>query len=117
MLVRSASGTVVLLGLVLVVVADWLSDLAARASERPNPEGLGTARIARVALLCLVVAMALRAMGVADVIVNLPFGLVLGAVAVAIALAFGLGGRDAAGKVAQRWADGYLSRQRPRDGE
>src|SRR3546814_13328718 len=75
------------------------------------------ARIARVAILGLVVAMGLRAMGVADDIVNLAFGLVLGAVAVAIALAFGLGGRDAAGKVAQRWADGYLSRQRPSDGE
>src|SRR3546814_3016547 len=75
------------------------------------------ARIARVAILGLVVAMGLRAMGVADDIVNLAFGLVLGAVAVAIALAFGLGGREAAGKVAQRWADGYLSRQRPRDGQ
>src|SRR3546814_11516244 len=75
------------------------------------------ARIARVAILGLVVAMGLRAMGVADDIVNLAFGLVLGAVAVAIALAFGLGGRDAAGQAAQRWADGYLSRQRPPDGE
>jgi len=40
----------------------------------------------------------------------LAFGLVLGAIAVATALAFGLGGRDAAGKIAQRWADDYLQR-------
>ena len=112
-----AFGADILLGLVIFVVGYWLSDLAARAIERANPHGRGMARIARVAILGLVVAMGLRAMGVADDIVNLAFGLVLGAVAVAIALAFGLGGREAAGKVAQRWADGYLSRQRMRDGE
>ncbi len=49
--------------------------------------------------------MGLRFMGIADDIVLLAFGLILGAAAVAAALAFGLGGRDAAGKVAQMWAD------------
>ena len=44
-------------------------------------------------------------MGIADDIVLLAFGLVLGAAAVAAALAFGLGGRGAAGQVAQTWAD------------
>jgi hypothetical protein len=52
-------------------------------------------------------------MGVADDIVNLAFGLVLGAVAVAVALAFGLGGRQAAGQVADRWARQYLERKQP----
>jgi hypothetical protein len=47
----------------------------------------------------LVVAMGLRAMGIADSIVNLAFGLTLGAVAVAFALAFGLGGRQPAERV------------------
>jgi hypothetical protein len=50
---------------------------------------------------------------VADDIVNLAFGLVLGAVAVAVALAFGLGGREAAGAVARRWAEQYLNRKPP----
>lgn len=111
-----AFGADIVLGLVIFVVGYWLADLAARAIERANPAGRGMARIARVAILGLVVAMGLRAMGVADDIVNLAFGLVLGAVAVALALAFGLGGREAAGKVAQRWADAYLARQRTRDG-
>ena len=44
----------------------------------------------------LVIAMGLRAMGIADSIVNLAFGLTLGSVAVAFALAFGLGGRQPA---------------------
>jgi hypothetical protein len=105
-----AFGADVLLGLVILAVGYWLADVAARAIERANPEARGMARIARVAILGLVIAMGLRAMGVADDIVNLAFGLVLGAVAVATALAFGLGGREAAGKLAQRWADDYLQR-------
>jgi len=43
-------------------------------------------------------------MGLADNIVNMAFGFTLGAVAIAAALAFGLGGRDAAKTVADRWA-------------
>lgn len=111
-----AFGADILLGLVIFVVGYWLADLAARAIERANPDGGGLARIARLAILGLVVAMGLRAMGVADDIVNLAFGLVLGAVAVAAALAFGLGGRDAAGRIADRWASQYLDR-RPRPGD
>jgi len=42
-------------------------------------------------------------MGIADSIVNLAFGLTLGAVAVAVALSFGLGGREAAGKLMEHW--------------
>jgi len=38
--------------------------------------------------------------------VNLAFGLVLGAVAVAFALSFGLGGREAAGKQMEHWLSG-----------
>ena len=104
-----AFGADVLLGLAIFVIGYWLADLAARAIERTNPgNATGLSRIARFAILGLVVAMGLRAMGVADDIVNLAFGLTLGAVAVATALAFGLGGRDAAGRVADRWASRYL---------
>jgi hypothetical protein len=47
--------------------------------------------------------MGLRAMGIADDIVNLAFGLTLGAIAVAVALSFGLGGREAAGRQMEHW--------------
>jgi len=43
-------------------------------------------------------AMALRQMGVANDIINLAFGLLLGAVALAVALSVGLGARDVAGR-------------------
>ena len=61
--------------------------------------------LVRWATIALATAMGLRFMGIADDIVLLAFGLILGAAAVAAALAFGLGGRDAASKVAQTWAD------------
>jgi hypothetical protein len=47
--------------------------------------------------------MGLRAMGIADDIVNLAFMLTFGAVAVAGALSFGLGGREAAGRQMEYW--------------
>ena len=41
----------------------------------------------------------------ADAIVQMALGLILGSAAVAAALAFGLGGRDAAARTLERWAD------------
>src|SRR3546814_10668629 len=73
-----AFGADILLGLVIFVVGYWLADLAARAIERANPQGLGMARIARVAILGLVVAIGLREMGRDDDNGNLVFGLLLG---------------------------------------
>ncbi|MDX9980098.1 MAG: mechanosensitive ion channel [Lentisphaeria bacterium] len=60
--------------------------------------GGGLANLARFAIVGLVLAMGLKAMGIADRIVELAFGLTLGSLAVAVALAFGLGGREAAGR-------------------
>lgn len=42
--------------------------------------------------------MALRQMNIADEIINLAFGITLGAIGVAFAIAFGLGARDSAGQ-------------------
>ena len=94
----------VLLGGVILVIGFWLANLAFEAIRSASGEQASVfARIARVAILGLVVAMGLRAMGIADDIVNLAFGLTLGAVAVAIALSFGLGGREAAGRQMEYW--------------
>lgn len=87
----------VLLGLVILLIGNYLATLAYQALSR-TPERTGLANIVRYAILALVVAMGLKAMGIADEIVNLAFGLALGAIAVAVALAYGLGGREAAGR-------------------
>jgi hypothetical protein len=94
----------VLLGGAILVIGFWLANLAYDAIDKASGERtVGLARVARIAILGLVIAMGLRAMGIADDIVNLAFGLTLGAVAVAVALAFGLGGREAAGRQMEHW--------------
>lgn len=96
----------VLLGGAILVIGFWLANLAYHAIDHASgPATSGLAGVARAAILGLVLAMGLRAMGIADDIVNLAFGLTLGAVAVAVALSFGLGGREAAGRLLQRWLD------------
>ncbi len=103
----------ILLGGVILVIGFWLANLAHDAINNASGEHTsGLARVARVAILGLVLAMGLRAMGIADDIVNLAFGLTLGAVAVAVALSFGLGGREAAGRQMEHW----LAQWRNKDG-
>ncbi|MDP2221904.1 MAG: mechanosensitive ion channel [Hydrogenophaga sp.] len=102
----------ILLGSVILVMGFWLANVAHDAIDRASGPGTkGLARIGRYAILALVVAMGLRAMGIADDIVNLAFGLTLGAVAVAVALAFGLGGREAAGKMMDHWLTQLRSKE------
>jgi len=94
----------VLLGLVIfgfgLLLANWVAGVV-RASDSPQAPLLSLA--ARVAILLLAGAMALRQMELANDIVNLAFGLAIGAVAVAVALAFGLGGRDTAARLLDDW--------------
>lgn len=103
----------VLLGAVILVVGFWLANVAANAVRQAAGERGGIlASIVRMAIVGLVIAMGLRAMGIADDIVNLAFGLTLGAVAVAFALSFGLGGREAAGRQMEYWLS-KLRRENP----
>ncbi len=57
--------------------------------------------LASVAILFLTIAMALRQLGLAQDIINIAFGLMLGAVAVGAAIAIGLGSKEIAGKEVQ----------------
>ena len=90
-------GASILLGAVILVVGFWLANVVANVIQRGeynSSRWLGN--LVRILIMGLVIAMGLRAMGIADSIVNLAFGLTLGSVAVAFALAFGLGGRQPA---------------------
>ncbi len=99
-----AFGGQVLLGSFIIAAGFWIANLARDAVVRVSGSGSeGLAGLARFAIVGLVVAMGLRAMGLADDIVNMAFGLTLGAVAVAVALSFGLGGREAAGRQMEHW--------------
>ena len=94
----------ILVGLVVFAVGLYLANLAyslinSSGSRQANLLG----QTARVSIIALVAAMALQQMGIAPNIVNLAFGLLLGAIAVAIALSFGLGGREVAAEQLREW--------------
>lgn len=91
-----------LVGGVILIIGNFLSTIVYKKLSKHGTQGV--ANIARFAILGLVLAMGLKAMGLADDIVTMAFGFTLGSVAVAAALAFGLGGRDAAKSVADNWA-------------
>lgn len=96
----------VIVGGVIITAGVLIADVLARLINKGTGGADGFAStLVRWATIALATAMGLRFMGIADDIVLLAFGLVLGAAAVAAALAFGLGGRNAAGQVAQSWAD------------
>lgn len=66
---------------------------------------------ARIAILALISAMSLQQMGIATNIVNLAFGLLLGALAVAVALAFGFGSQPVVGELVQDWLQSFRSQK------
>ncbi len=92
----------ILIGGLILLIGNFLGSIAHNKLIASGNKGM--ANIARLAILGLVLAMGLKAMGLADNIVNMAFGFTIGAVAIAAALAFGLGGRDAAKTVADNWA-------------
>jgi hypothetical protein len=92
------------LGLVILGVGLFLANVASRTIEASNTaQAKLLALAARISIIVLAGAMALRQMGLANEIITLAFGLLLGAIAVAAALAFGLGCRDLARDAAQEW--------------
>ena len=102
----------VLSGVVVFAVGLYLANLAFRLIANMRGAQANTlAQTARIAIIALVGAMALQQMGVATNIVNLAFGLLLGAIAVAIAIAFGLGGRDVAAEQLRAWLGAFKQGQ------
>ena len=63
------------------------------------------AKLARIAILVLAGSIALRQLGVADEIIIIAFGVLLGSIALTAVVAFGLGGRDLAAKELAEWVD------------
>ncbi len=94
----------ILFGGIILLVGNKLSTMASDYMKKDSP---ALASIVRFAILGLFVAMGLKYMGLADDIVNLAFGLTLGAVAVAFALSFGLGGKEAAGRQMGKFLDKF----------
>jgi hypothetical protein len=69
--------------------------------------GRALARVGSGGVILLAVFMALQELGIATDIVTTAFAILFGAIALAIALAFGLGSRDLAGELMRGWYARY----------
>ncbi|NEQ19802.1 MAG: mechanosensitive ion channel [Microcoleus sp. SIO2G3] len=104
----------ILAGLIVFAIGLYLANLAFNLIiSSGSRQSKFLAQAARIAIIALVLPMALQQMGIAGDIVNLAFGLLLGAIAVAIALAFGLGGRDIAAGQVREWLDSFKQNRPP----
>ncbi len=107
----------VLLGVVVIGIGILVANFVANIL-RAGGKSDALASFVRVAIVVLSVVLGLRAMGFADDLIMLGFGLALGAAAIAAAIAFGLGGRHVAGELLARWtktgADRGKGEEKPR---
>jgi Mechanosensitive ion channel, conserved TM helix len=102
----------IILGLIIIAIGIYLANLSydiIRQSQTSSANLL--ALLARIAILFLALAMGLSQMGMATSIINLAFGLLLGAMAIAAAVAFGLGGRDIAHREIEKWLQTMRSKE------
>lgn len=100
----------ILAGLIVLAIGLWLSNLAFTLILNSGVRQARTlAQATRIVVIAFVVAMSLQQMGIATSIVNLAFGLLLGAIAVALAISFGVGGREVAGELLRDWVNAFRS--------
>jgi hypothetical protein len=99
-------GGKVIFGTVIIVVGIFLARILSNLVGSSTGESGYAQTIVKYAIIALFTAIGLTFMGLADQIVMLAFGLILGSAAVATALAFGLGGRDYAAQLLEEWHEG-----------
>jgi hypothetical protein len=86
------------------LAANWISSLVRGATSQAgfsNPNFV--ASVARVAVWGFGIIIAINQIGIATTIVNTLFMGFVGALALALGLSFGLGGRDTAGEIVREW--------------
>ena len=99
------------LGLIVFGTGLYLGSLAARLIRSSNLNNANIlAPLAKAAIIILVGAMGLEQMSIGKDIIRLAFGLSLGALAVAAAIAFGIGSRDLAHGIVTKYL-GHLSKE------
>lgn len=94
----------ILVAIVVLMVGIFLANLAAGLLRGKSEKHDFLATLVRIAVLIFTGAIALHSINVGGRIVELTFGLLLGAVCVAIALAFGIGGREFAARKLEEWS-------------
>lgn len=92
--------------LVGIVLGGFVGGLIA-ASAGGVHGGRALARLARGGVIMLAIFMALQQLGIATDIVTTAFAILFGAIALALALSFGLGNRELAGEITREWYELY----------
>src|SRR6478609_4156431 len=92
--------------LVGIVLGGFVGGLI-QASAGGLHGGRALARTGRGGVILLAVFMALQELGIATDIVTTAFAILFGAIALAMALSFGLGNRELAGEVTREWYENY----------
>ena len=95
----------VILGIIVLLIGIWLANFAAGSIKGKCNEIVVI--IVRVSVLVFTAAIALHNMQIGSPIVQTAFTFLLGSVCVAIALAFGLGGREFAAKKLEEWKEKF----------
>jgi uncharacterized oligopeptide transporter (OPT) family protein len=98
-----AAIVIILLGIVLGGFVGGLIGASAGAVHG----GRVLARIGRGGVILLAIFMALQELGIATDIVTTAFAILFGAIALALALSFGLGNRELAAEITREWYDRY----------
>ena len=101
-------GGKVIFGTVIIVVGIFLARILSNLVGSSTGESSYAQTIVKYAIIALFTAIGLTFMGLADQIVMMAFGLILGSAAVATAIAFGLGGRDYAARLLEEWHEGNV---------
>jgi hypothetical protein len=107
-------GGKVIFGTLIIVSGVFLARIISGLVGSSTGEDSYAQALVRYAIIALFTAIGLTFMGLADEIVMLAFGLILGSAAVAVALAFGLGGRDAAARLLERYVEEHGGPPTPR---
>ncbi len=91
----------IIVGVIVVLIGIWISNFAVSAIKDKCNSLVTT--VVRVAILIFTGAIAIHNMNIGGPIVQTAFTLLLGAICVAAALAFGLGGRSFAERKLEEW--------------
>lgn len=91
----------IIVGVIVLLIGIWVANFAASAIRGKCNDVV--VMVVRVAVLIFTGAIAIHNMNIGGPIVQTAFTLLLGAVCVAVALAFGLGGREFAAKKLDEW--------------
>jgi len=105
-----AAIVIVILGM---IVGEFVRGLVLASAGRVV--GVPTlAKVAKATVVLIAVFMAMQQLGVAAEIVTATFTVILGAIGLAVGLAFGLGNRELAGEITRRWyQEGRRGSRRP----